>query len=103
MLCFVVNICIFARFCIAFMQVYVIHTGCENKIKYLKKMKIKKFSLTLIVGLACFPLFGQLIERDADKLVIGNSIIKREMAIKDRQCFTQSIKISNSGRKKTKK
>jgi alpha-galactosidase len=62
------------------------------------EIRMKKFCLTLIIGLACFPLFGQLIERDADKLVIGNSVIKREMGIKDRQCFTQSIKIARSDR-----
>ena len=43
-------------------------------------------------------MFGQLIERTADKLVIGNEHIQREISVKDKQFYTLSIRIYHRGR-----
>ena len=57
-----------------------------------------KFFFTLIVLFPFFPLNGQLIQRTADKLIIGNEIIQREICIKENQFHTQSIKTAQSER-----
>jgi len=43
-----------------------------------------------------FLLKGQLIKQDTDRLTIGNEVIKREICIKGKQFYTQSIKTAQS-------
>ncbi len=58
----------------------------------------KIFFRLLVISL--FPLLshGQIVKRDADKLVIGNGVVERELRIKDNRLYTGSMKLVSSDR-----
>ena len=58
---------------------------------------MNRFFFTLIAVFAFFTVDGQLIRRDADRLIIGNEIIRREICIRENRFYTQSITTARSG------